>query len=194
MARWDEVAVESAFKPVPGGYIARLPVRNFLGGTRSYVVNEAQKQEIVAVLRRQRIMMICAAAIFPILGAAIGLGAGIWGLTSDQAVAAIAALLVVLVPAMMVAMVGYVRRRLRPLVGTLQPPDQTVSFREQVETVARRISAPVVVVGLISGTGMVIISIMVAMNTAQAQRHLGVLPSYFFCFAARGTGRNAPAA
>jgi hypothetical protein len=74
-----------------------------------------------------------------------------------------------------VGTVGYVRRRLRPIVDTLQPTDQTVSFREQVATVARRISAPVVVVGLISGAGMVVISIMVVMNTVQAQRHVGAL-------------------
>ncbi len=175
MPRWYEAAVESAFKPVAGGYIAKLPVRNLLGLTRSYVVNEVQKEEIVAVLRRQRLMLLCGGLICVGLGAALGFAAGTSRVAPGEALAVMAALLVVVVLVMAAGPAGYARHRLRPILNTLQPTEQSISFREQVEMVARRISAPVLVLGLISGILAVVGSIVTVMNAAYEQHPLGTV-------------------
>ena len=73
MGRWYEGAEEAAFKAVSGGYVAQLPGPNLLGRSRSYLVNEAQKAEIVAVLRRQRLMMIGLMLALAAIGGACGL-------------------------------------------------------------------------------------------------------------------------
>jgi hypothetical protein len=191
MAKWSEAAVESAFKPVAGGYIAKLPVRDFLGRTRSYVVNDAQKQEIGAALRRQRVMMLCILPILLVLGAAFGLMVWALRLTPGELLAGMAALLVVVFLAMGVGPVGYLRRELRPILGTLQPSDQSISLREQVETIARRIPAPILVVGLIGGCLMVAGNIMAALDAAHAQRLSGALLAFQLFAAGAGVAMTA---
>jgi len=171
MAKWYEGAEESAFKPVPGGYVAQLP--RFIGRSQGYVVNETQKAEIAAVLRRQRLLMLYLFAMFVPVGAAFGLVAGIRHLTLGQVGLGMVALVTLVFVAVSVVQIGYVRPRLQPLLATLQPTDQRVTFREQVETVARKVSGKVLVAGIAGGILMIVGNIMTLADAIHDERALG---------------------
>jgi hypothetical protein len=181
MPRWYEAAVDSAFKPVAGGYVAKLPGRHFLGHTQSYLVNEAQKTQIVAVLWRQRIMMLCALPICMALGGVFGRSVAMWYLTPGADAVPAGGLALMLALLLGVVPVGYARNRLRPLLATLQTTDQGISIREQIDTIARRLSARVILIGLFYGLGMVLGGIIMVSDAIQAQRPPG-LPLTFYVF------------
>ena len=69
MARWYEAANEASFKRVAEGYVFQSPHPWIFARPRYYVVNVAQKEEIVALLGRWRLLLITSMLIvFVLLG------------------------------------------------------------------------------------------------------------------------------
>lgn len=175
MAKWYEGAEQSAFKRIPNGYLAQLPTRNFIGQRQSYLVNAAQMAEIAAVLRDQRRLMIYMGVLCAVSGAAFGLLAGIWHLTPSDLFYGLLVLVALIMVAMAVVPTAYVRRRLGPLLATLQPTDLRIPFREQVESVARNISGKVIAIGIASGVLMIVGNLMTLADAAYEGRRLGIM-------------------
>jgi MFS family permease len=160
MARWFEGAEEAAFKPISGGYVAQLPAPNLIGRSRSYVVNEAQKAEIVAVLRRQRLMMIGLMLALAVVGVGCGLLVGILSgegyAVSPLSLGIATALFLVVIFAACLLLTLYALRPLQPLLATLPRTEERISLNERVEGLARSVSVKVLVVGIIAGPVVVI--------------------------------------
>lgn len=160
MGRWYEGAEEAAFKPVPGGYVAQLPGPRLLGRSRSYLVNEAQKAEIVAVLRRQRLMMIGLMLALAVVGAGCGLFVGVLhGQGSPVAPLSIAigtALFIVVIFVACLLLTIYALLPLRPLLAALPNTEERISVNERVGSVARSVSPKVLAVGIVSAPVVVI--------------------------------------
>jgi hypothetical protein len=165
MSRWYEGAEEAAFKPVPGGYVAQLPSPKLFGRPRRYLVNEAQKAEIAAALRRQRRLML---VLMPI-PLAIALIAGlVYVMSHAQSGPALSPLMIGTGTALLFVFVVFVvflvnihvMRQLRPLLAMLPRTDQRIRFGEQVERVAGAVSGKVLAVGLISGAVVTVVNLL----------------------------------
>jgi hypothetical protein len=68
MAKWYE---ETSFRPTAGGYVFQTPNPWLLGPSRRYLVNEAQKAEIAACLRRRQRVFLPMAAILTLIALGI---------------------------------------------------------------------------------------------------------------------------
>jgi hypothetical protein len=160
MGRWYEGAEEAAFKPVPGGYVAQLPGPRLLGRSCSYLVNEAQKAEIIAVLRRQRLMMIGLMLGLAVVGAGCGLLVGLLhgqgSPVSPLSIAIGTALFLVAIFVACLLMTIYALQPLRPLLAALPRTEERISVNERVGSVGRSISPKVLAVGIVSGPVVVI--------------------------------------
>jgi hypothetical protein len=151
MGRWYEGAEEAAFKPIPGGYVAQLPSSKLFGRSQRYLVNEAQKAEIAAALRRQRRLMLVLMPIPLALALVAGLVCALSQALSPLAICIGIVLLFVFVFFIVSLVNIYVMWPLRPLLAVLQRTDQRISFGEQVSRIAGAVSGKVLVVGIISG-------------------------------------------
>jgi hypothetical protein len=165
MPRWYDGAEESAFKPVAGGYVAQLPSSGLIGRPRYYLVNDAQKAEIAAVLRRERRWMLGLLAIFFLTlaafgaGLAVGIAHGHGGrVLSGLSIGIGASLLVLVMIGTFAWLHAHVMRPLQPLLATLPPTDERIKFSEQIRALARAVSGKVLVVGIASGIVMIIAS------------------------------------
>jgi hypothetical protein len=175
MSRWYEGAEEAAFKPVPGGYVAQLPSPMLFGRPRRYLVNEAQKAEIAAALRRQRRLMLLLVPI-PLAAALVaGLVYAMSHALSPLAIGIGTAVLFALLFFVVVLANMYAMRLLRPLLAVLPRTDQRIRFGEQVERVAGAVSGKVLVVGLISGALVTVINLLMIADAVFGGRVHGML-------------------
>jgi MFS family permease len=174
MGRWYEGAEEAAFKAVSGGYVAQLPGPFLVGRSRSYFVNEAQKAEIVAVLRRQRLMMIGLMLGLAVVGAGCGLLLGVAHghgyAVSSLSIGIGTALFLVLIFAACLLLTVFALRPLQPLLATLPRTEERISFNERAERVARSVSAKIVAVGIICGPIVVISNALVVTHSIHQGR------------------------
>jgi len=157
MSRWYAVAEEASFKPVDGGYIFQPYA--FEGDGRNRLVNEAQKAAITSALRRSRLVMLIFAALGPPLMMGLGIGlivvahAPLW-----LAVAAIVLLSVVFG----FSGTRYRRRKLRPLISALPITAEHITFRERIETMARKLPRTLLGIGLGLGLLAMLFNILAA--------------------------------
>lgn len=177
MSRWYEGAEEAAFKPVPGGYVAQLPSPTLLGRSQRYLVNEAQKAEIAAALRRQRRFMLILMPIPLAVALVAGLVYAQTHTLSTLAIGIGTALVLVFV-LFTVALINIsMMRSLRPLLAALPRTDQRIRFDEQVERVAGAISGKVLVLGLISGPVVTVSNLLMLVHTVDEGRGQIMLPT-----------------
>jgi predicted neutral ceramidase superfamily lipid hydrolase len=123
---------ELSFKPVTGGYVFQTPNPWLIGPRRHYLVNEAQKTELAAGLRRMwRLLLI---AIIGVVVAGVP-AAGALGLDSHPV--AMLAASAVLGLAVGVGVTWYALRPIQRLLAGLAPTDQRITQRDALATQIR---------------------------------------------------------
>ncbi len=160
MARWYEGAEEAAFKPVAGGYVFQPPSLFWpFSRSRGYLVNEAQKAELAACLRRQRRLIFLLIIAYVLIGLGLTTAIGMWGapgrispveFIAIVTVTALAAVPIVIVPHI------YLVRSLRPLIAELPRSDERITVGDQFRRLAAAVSVPLLLLGGIGGGLMII--------------------------------------
>jgi len=175
MPKWYDGAENAAFKPVAGGgYVAQLPAAGLIGRSRRYFVNEAQKDEIAATLRRQRRSLLVVLLFVAPLSVAVGALMGVLH-NQDPGLSPLwfafgCLLLAVAVILAAVLQSIYVMRSLQPMLATLPRTEARITLHEQVETIAKRVSGRVLVLGIASGPLMTLSQILPVIDAMQRGR------------------------
>ncbi len=123
---------DAGFKPAPGGYI--FTVQRFFGPRRFYLVNDAQREEVVGTRRArfqsQQPLLIVYSTVLSAVFLAAGLSFWLFGWLATAAFAAAALLL-------MIGWMAYTNistvRALEPILATLPPSPTPVSYFEEVK-------------------------------------------------------------
>ena len=164
MAKWYEGAEEAAFKPVPGGYVFQPPSLAWpLARPPRYLVNEAQKAELVACLRRQRRRTFLVVMVFALAGLGLSVALAMAGpamrISHVEFVFVLTVTLLAVIP---IAILPHIKlmRTIRPLIADLPRTDEQITFGDQLHTLAAAISVPLLVLGGIGGSAMIIVNIM----------------------------------
>jgi hypothetical protein len=164
MAKWYEGAEQAAFKPVAGGYVFQPPsLRWPFVHPRCYLVNEAQKDELIACLRRQRQQTFFVVMVIALAGlglAAVLAMAGPATRISPKEFAAV--FLVTMLAVTPLAILPHVKlmRTIKPLLADLPRTDERITFGDQLHTLAAAISVPLLLLGGIGGRAMIIVDIL----------------------------------
>jgi hypothetical protein len=211
MRKWYDGAEDAAFKPVWGGYVAQLPAASLIGRSRRYFVNAAQKDEIAATLRHQRRSLLVLLLFVVPLGAVLGLLMGVLH-NQDPGLSPLWFALGYLLLTVVVFLAAVLRsiclmRSLQPMLATLPRTAERITLREQVETIAKRVSGTVLVLGIVSGPLMTLSQILPVIEAMQQGRlgfalawHLipclfgALLSAYFAWLLAIRLRRNGDAA
>ena len=163
MARWYEAANEASFRSVADGYVFQQPYPWVIGRPRYYLVNEAQKAEILAHLGRWRLFLMLTVLLMSVFGASfVGLATyspaallklikPVLALGSGVFSTLVAVFLILLVAAPQI----YLQRGLYPLLKHAPRTTERITMREQLHTIAETVSRKVLMVGLIGGIGMI---------------------------------------
>jgi hypothetical protein len=142
---WIEAIEAAQFKRVEGGYVFTAPNPRLFGPARSYLVNEAQKADIAARLRRARRTI---APFVIVLNTLMIIGvAALAAFLLDYSLPTVTKALIVVVPtvvAMLVTMLVtivpvqvYSERALRRLLAGLPQTPERITFRDRAETVTK---------------------------------------------------------
>jgi hypothetical protein len=172
MAKWYEGAEEAAFKPVAGGYIFQPPSLYWpFGRPRGYLINEAQKAELAACLRRQRrqifFLVVVYFLIVTVLMVAVGLSVGARRISPVGFIAIVMVTALPVVPLVIVPHI-YLMRTLRPLIADLPRTDERITVGDQFHSLAAAISGKLLLLGGIGG-GMMVIGNIVSIIDAIAE-------------------------
>jgi hypothetical protein len=172
MAKWYEGAEEAAFKPIPGGYVFQPPslfwpvVRG-----RGYRVNETQKADLAACLRRQRglIFLLLVAYVLTGLGLAAAIDAvgGPGRISTAEFIAILAMTMLGAVPIVILPHI-YLVRTLRPLLADLPRTEERISLGYQLRSLAAAVSVPLMLLGGLGG-GLMIIGSIISIVDAVAE-------------------------
>jgi hypothetical protein len=136
-----DVGTLVAFKPVPGGYVYRAPSAWLFGPRNHYLVNEAEKAEILSIIRGSSGPVLWIAGLSSI--ASIVLGAGLlWTYRSSHpqsTLADIAAwiIMIVLIFAGLLISRGFLMHRLRPILAGLPLTNERITTLEARQLVAK---------------------------------------------------------
>jgi hypothetical protein len=194
MAKWYE---EAAFKSVAGGYVFQPPTLFWpVVRSRGYLVNEAQKAELIACLRRQRrrifFLLIVYVLICVGLTTAVGMSGALPRISPADFIAKVTAMALVVVPILIVLHL-YLVRGLRPLIADLPRTDERITVGDTLHSVAAAIPGPLLPLGGIV-FGVVIIGNIVAIVDAIAEDRGGpslALPIFGLLFGALMTSYSA---
>jgi hypothetical protein len=169
MARWYDGAEEAAFKPVAGGYVFQPPSL-FWPFTRSrgYLVNEAQKAEFAACLRRQRrrVFLLIVVYVLIVLGlmGAVGGSDSALRMSSAEFIAIVTVTALAVVPIAILPHI-YLMRTLRPLLAGLPHTDERITFGDQLNSLAAAMSGKLLLIGGIA-SGMMIFGNLISIIEA----------------------------
>jgi hypothetical protein len=129
-------SIKSAlFRATPGGWVFRSPNPWVFGDTPHYLVNDAQKAQIEAIIALRRPRIVAAALIGGILSWGALVGGFLWALTgrSDPTPGDIG-LMIVLIVLPLIALLpitGLIqRRRLRPILAEAPLTTERITFAE----------------------------------------------------------------
>lgn len=183
MARWYEAANEASFKPTAEGYVFQSPNPWIFARPRYYLVNEAQKAEILVVLGRWRLMlMISVLIIFALLGSflafvtlspatfvrlirpALQFGSG------PFSVLLFALLMLCVAPLLAVPQI-YLKRGVRAPLASAPRTNERITMAEQLPKIAGAMSGKILVLGLVGGLCLVGAGLMMLIE-AYAEGHL----------------------
>lgn len=172
MARWYEAANEASFKPIAEGYVFQSPNPWIFARPRYYVVNGAQKAEIVALLGRWRLLwMTFVLIIFVLFGSFMAFMAlfpatVIWlaGPAFQLGVGTSSALLFVLLILLIAPLIAipqiYLHRALRTPLAHAPRTSERITMAEQLPKIAGSVSGKVLVLGLIGGVALMCSAIL----------------------------------
>jgi hypothetical protein len=134
------------FKPVEGGgYVFQPPSPWLIGGSQRYLVNAAQKDQLLALLATPRPVLRGLAIVAGILIWAVLVATMMWAVSpheNPEAIDIIAMVVLILVP-MALAFIFMLRqrmRRLQPLLIGLPRTDERITSREQRQSMADAVS------------------------------------------------------
>jgi hypothetical protein len=172
MAKWYEGAEEAAFKPVAGGYIFQPPSLCWpFARSPGYLVNEAQKTEFLACLRRQRRQVFLLLVVYALIGLGLSVVAGMTGaalrISTAQFIAVLTVTALAVVPIAILPHI-HLMRTMRPLLAGLPRTDERITLRDQLRSLSAAISGRLLVLGGIGG-GMMIIGNIVSIVDAIAE-------------------------
>ena len=172
MVKWYEGAEEAAFKPIAGGYVFQPPslfwpvVRG-----RAYRVNETQKAELAACLRRQRGLIFLLLVAYVLIGlglaAAIDAAGGPGRISTAEFIAILAMTMLGAVPIVILPHI-YLVRTLRPLLADLPRTEERISLGYQLRSLAAAVSLPLLLLGALGG-GLMIIGNVISIVDAVAE-------------------------
>jgi hypothetical protein len=172
MVKWYEGGEEAAFKPMPGGYVFQPPSLfwPFVRG-RGYRVNETQKAELAACLRRQRGLIFLLLVAYVLIG--LGLAAAIDApgapgrISTAEFIAILAMTMLGAVPIVILPHI-YLVRTLRPLLADLPRTEERISLGHQLRSLAAAVSVPLLLLGGLGG-GLMIIGSIISIVDAVAE-------------------------
>ena len=129
------------FKKVPDGYVFRAPNPWVFGRARFYLVNEAQKAQLLAIVtaRSQAVFWVALVALIGASTAALAYGTGHDNPTVRDAVVMLALLPVWIYAAVLVS-IGPTARRLQPLLADLPTTDQRITAGDLRAAVRKTLS------------------------------------------------------
>lgn len=163
MSRWYEAANEVSFRPVADGYVFQSPNPWIFARPCYYLVNEAQKKEIVALLGRWRLLLITImlfvfvlfgsfisfVMLFPstfirMAGPALQLGTAAFSVLLSM-------LLMLLIAPLIAVPQIYLNRGLRAPLAYAPRTSERITMAEQLPKIAGSVSGKVLVLGLVGG-------------------------------------------
>ena len=167
MPRWYECANEASFKPTSDGYVFQAPSPWAFARPRYYLVNEAQKAQLLAGLGRWRLTLLIASLLNMSLILALMLliqvrpGTFVHLLpasfrafgTIGIAVLIFALLILLMAPLIVVAQLG-LARLLRVTLAGAPLTDERITVSEQLPRIAGSVSRVALALGLIGGAAI----------------------------------------
>jgi hypothetical protein len=125
------------FKPVPGGFVFQAPNPWVFGVARHYLVNAAQKSDILARMTPRRPILIGALVTMTVILWAVAMSALVWAFGSghdDPTATDILVMAALIVVPMILAVplaIGLQLRRLQPVLAGLPLTDERITAQEQ---------------------------------------------------------------
>jgi hypothetical protein len=172
MAKWYEAANEASFKPAAGGYVFQSPNPWIFVRPRYYLVNEAQKAQIMQRLGRWRLLNLALLAITfglffwiiwsPAMFARLFQPATQLGMGFYIPVIALVMILFV-VPLVAVPHI-YLMRALRPLLADAPRTNERITVAEQLPKIAAPVSGLILAIGLVGGLAMMAGSVLILLD------------------------------
>jgi len=172
MAKWYEAANEASFKPVAGGYVFQSPNPWIFARPRYYLVNEAQKAQIMQRMGRWRLLNVALLATtfglffwiiwWPATFARLFPPATQLGMGFYIPVMALVMTLVVL-PLVAVPHI-YLMRALRPLLAGVPVTNERITVAEQLPKIAAPVSGLLLAIGLVGGLAMMVGSALMLLD------------------------------
>jgi hypothetical protein len=172
MAKWYEAANEASFKSAAGGYVFQSPNPWIFARPRYYLVNDAQKAKIAALLGRWRLLnVVTIILIFGLFFSFMVLSPGTFARLLQPATQlgmgyffpAMALGMTVLVPLVAVPHI-YLMRGLRPLLAGAPRTNERITVAEQLPKIAAPVSGKVLAIGLVAGLCMMLGSVLIFLD------------------------------
>jgi hypothetical protein len=168
MAKWYEAANEASFKRVADGYVFQCPNPWIFARPRNYLVGEAQKPQIFAILGRWRLLLMAALLV----GLAVPALLVVWIQIAPKHFLQLAApalqfgigwfavilsifLLLLMAPVFAVPQV-YLHRALREPLANAPLTNERITMREQLPKTAVSVSGKVLALGIFGGVVMIV--------------------------------------
>jgi hypothetical protein len=167
MGKWYEAANEASFRRVAEGNVFQSPNPWVFARPRYYLVNEAQKAEILAHMGRWRLLTLTFLAItFAIIGSFIAfvtLSPATFSRLVEPALQLGLATFILFISLLMTVLIAplvavpqiYLIRGLRPLLADAPRTNETIKVREQLPKIASSVSGKVLALGLVGGLCMI---------------------------------------
>ena len=133
----------ASFKQVPGGYVFRAPNPKVFGRSDHYLVDEAQRDQIVAIMTPRRPGLLLAAWVG---GYFLAVAAGVVWLSVFAPGFPVTVLLVLIAAMLLAAILGLHLaasrnlRRLQPILAGARPTDQRITIAEIRQALNQRLS------------------------------------------------------
>jgi hypothetical protein len=133
----------ASFKQVPGGYVFRAPNRKVFGRSDHYLVDEAQRDKIVAIMTPRRPGLLLAAWVG---GYFLAVAVGVVWLAVFAPGFPVTVLLVLIAAMLLAAILGLHLaakrnlRRLQPILAGAPPTDQRITIAEIRQALNQRLS------------------------------------------------------
>jgi hypothetical protein len=168
MPRWYESANEASFKPTAGGHVFQAPSPWIFARPSYYLVNNAQKAQLLASLGRWRLLLLIVVAIEVSLTLAITLPMIVAPATFGRLFRPVLlqlgpGLFTLLLCVVMLALIApflavpqiYLARQLRALLVNAPRTAERIKVAEQLPKIAASVSGKLLICGLIGGLAMI---------------------------------------
>jgi hypothetical protein len=143
VSKATDQALAVLFKQVPGGWVFRAPNPRVFGRSKHYLVDDAQREEIVAIMVPRRPTLLLVASIVGFVLAVGAVAAALLLMMPDYPVTVfVAVILAAFLLAILALHLAASRklRRLQPILAGASPTEQQITLAEIQQAVNRRFS------------------------------------------------------